>query len=250
MSPSGLGTFTDRITDRSGLEGAHEDPRRQLFMWMVPQGIDPTVLLTPCSAQGGSGPEGPMEAVRGQFTALCAPPAAHPAVPPPERPTATVSPLRTPSSPSRLPAAAVRPHPAVSPQHGHQPPAPGARPLIPLTSAAAAITPPNVSAAHLNGDGPPAPGAAGKPEERKNEKVRAAGPLPGLLLLPHRPPTGLLRRRPAKTGVHRQAAWASSSHTISTLHLSPHHHLQHCCRVTCSQMANKVEWAEFVRFFR
>uniref|UniRef100_A0A8C7ED32 RING-type E3 ubiquitin transferase n=1 Tax=Nothoprocta perdicaria TaxID=30464 RepID=A0A8C7ED32_NOTPE len=64
--------------------------------------------------------------------------------PGPERPTATVSPLRTPSSPSRLPAATVRPHPAVSPQHSLQPPAPGlpgARPLIPLTSAAAAITP-------------------------------------------------------------------------------------------------------------
>ncbi|NWZ76017.1 SH3R3 ligase, partial [Poecile atricapillus] len=102
---------------------------------------------------------------------------AHPAVPAPERPTATVSPLRTPSSPSRLPAAAIRPHPAVSPQHGHQPPVPGTRPLIPLTSAAAAITPPNVSAAHLNGDvgggplgGPAAPGPAGKAEERKNEK--------------------------------------------------------------------------------
>ncbi|XP_075381263.1 E3 ubiquitin-protein ligase SH3RF3 isoform X2 [Mycteria americana] len=102
---------------------------------------------------------------------------AHPPVPAPERPTATVSPLRTPSSPSRLPAAAIRPHPAVSPQHGHQPPTPGARPLIPLTSAAAAITPPNVSAAHLNGEagggplgGPVTPGPAGKVEERKNEK--------------------------------------------------------------------------------
>uniref|UniRef100_A0A663EYT1 RING-type E3 ubiquitin transferase n=1 Tax=Aquila chrysaetos chrysaetos TaxID=223781 RepID=A0A663EYT1_AQUCH len=102
---------------------------------------------------------------------------AHPPVPAPERPTATVSPLRTPSSPSRLPAATIRPHPAVSPQHGHQPPAPGSRPLIPLTSAAAAITPPNVSAAHLNGEagggslgGPVAPGPAGKAEERKNEK--------------------------------------------------------------------------------
>ncbi|NXO37000.1 SH3R3 ligase, partial [Locustella ochotensis] len=69
---------------------------------------------------------------------------AHPAVPAPERPTATVSPLRTPSSPSRLPAAAIRPHPAVSPQHGHQ----RGGPL----------------------GGPAAPGPAGKPEERKNEK--------------------------------------------------------------------------------
>ncbi|XP_009470937.1 PREDICTED: SH3 domain-containing RING finger protein 3 [Nipponia nippon] len=164
---------------------------------------------------------------------------AHPPVPAPDRPTATVSPLRTPSSPSRLPAAAIRPHPAISPpqghqptpglsqgshspstvaraghaavywlgggppplgppapppplpaaairphpaispQHGHQPPTPGARPLIPLTSAAAAITPPNVSAAHLNGEagggplgGPVTPGPAGKAEERKNEKHR------------------------------------------------------------------------------
>uniref|UniRef100_A0A8V0YM49 RING-type E3 ubiquitin transferase n=1 Tax=Gallus gallus TaxID=9031 RepID=A0A8V0YM49_CHICK len=102
---------------------------------------------------------------------------AHPPVPAPERPTATVSPLRTPSSPSRLPATTIRPHSAISPQHGHQPPTPGARPLIPLTSAAAAITPPNVSAAHLNGEagggplgGPASPSAAGKAEERKNEK--------------------------------------------------------------------------------
>jgi len=119
---------------------------------------------------------------------LCPPSAAHPPVPAPDRPTATVSPLRTPSSPSRLPAAAIRPHPAVSPQHGHQPPTPGARPLIPLTSAAAAITPPNVSAAHLNGEvvsgplaGPVTPGPTSKAEERKNEKVRAAASL-GILV--------------------------------------------------------------------
>ncbi|NXJ35105.1 SH3R3 ligase, partial [Ciconia maguari] len=80
---------------------------------------------------------------------------AHPPVPAPERPTATVSPLRTPSSPSRLPAAAIRPHPAVSPQHGHQPPTPGARPLIP-------------GGGPLGG--PVTPGPAGKVEERKNEK--------------------------------------------------------------------------------
>ncbi|XP_062457642.1 E3 ubiquitin-protein ligase SH3RF3 isoform X2 [Rhea pennata] len=109
---------------------------------------------------------------------------AHPAAQAPERPTATVSPLRAPGSPSRLPPAAVRPHAAAaaSPQHSHQLPAaapglPPARPLIPLTSAAAAITPPNVSAAHLNGEagggalgGPAAPGPAAKAEERKNEK--------------------------------------------------------------------------------
>ncbi|XP_030912003.1 E3 ubiquitin-protein ligase SH3RF3 [Geospiza fortis] len=81
------------------------------------------------------------------------------------------------------PPECARPHcfpPRCSPGRvklGHWSPAPTARPLIPLTSAAAAITPPNVSAAHLNGDvgsgtlgGPAAPGPAGKAEERKNEK--------------------------------------------------------------------------------
>ncbi|XP_058134307.1 E3 ubiquitin-protein ligase SH3RF3 [Dasypus novemcinctus] len=103
-----------------------------------------------------------------------------------DRPTATVSPLRTQSSPSRLPASSLRPHSVVSPQHIHQPPiqmAIGAqcpRPVIPLTSAASAITPPNVSAANLNGEvgGVPisglltsSPTSTGcKPDEKKTEK--------------------------------------------------------------------------------
>ncbi|XP_030643014.1 E3 ubiquitin-protein ligase SH3RF3-like [Chanos chanos] len=76
----------------------------------------------------------------------------------PERPTAAVSPLRAQQqqgSPSRSPGPSGRPLSMVSPQHSHQtsPLSPAAaRPLIPLTSAAAAITPPNVSAAHLNGE--------------------------------------------------------------------------------------------------
>ncbi|XP_063314087.1 E3 ubiquitin-protein ligase SH3RF3 isoform X2 [Pelobates fuscus] len=75
-----------------------------------------------------------------------------------ERPTATVSPLRTQSSPSRLPANLNRPQSTVSPQHSPQssvqnsPAVHCARPIIPLTSAAAAITPPNVTAAHINGE--------------------------------------------------------------------------------------------------
>ncbi|XP_037663739.1 E3 ubiquitin-protein ligase SH3RF3 isoform X3 [Choloepus didactylus] len=103
-----------------------------------------------------------------------------------DRPTATVSPLRTQNSPSRLPTTSLRPHSVVSPQHVHQPPiqmvagAQCPRPVIPLTSAAAAITPPNVSAANLNGDigGVPisglltsSPTSTGcKPDEKKNEK--------------------------------------------------------------------------------
>uniref|UniRef100_A0A8D0L1U9 RING-type E3 ubiquitin transferase n=1 Tax=Sphenodon punctatus TaxID=8508 RepID=A0A8D0L1U9_SPHPU len=111
---------------------------------------------------------------------------AHPSVQAQERPTATVSPLRTQNSPSRLPATVIRPHPMVSPQHVHQPLVqviPGvqcARAIIPLTSAAAAITPPNVSAANLNGEAGSGPisnmatssptNTACKAEERKNEK--------------------------------------------------------------------------------
>lgn len=104
-----------------------------------------------------------------------------------DRPTATVSPLRSQNSPSRLPATVIRSHSVVSPQHIHHSPVhviPGAqcaRPIIPLTSAAAAITPPNVTAVNLNGDAGNGPisslvtcsptNTAGKTEERKNEKV-------------------------------------------------------------------------------
>ncbi|XP_030057340.1 E3 ubiquitin-protein ligase SH3RF3 [Microcaecilia unicolor] len=115
---------------------------------------------------------------------------AHSSIQAQERPTATVSPIRTQSSPSRLPANVIRPHSMVSPQHLHQAVAittqgaPGpphcTRSPIPLTSAAAAITPPNVNAANLNGEvlnGPISSlatssptNAAGKTEERKNEK--------------------------------------------------------------------------------
>ncbi|XP_043365035.1 E3 ubiquitin-protein ligase SH3RF3 isoform X3 [Dermochelys coriacea] len=111
---------------------------------------------------------------------------AHPSAQVPERPTATVSPLRTQNSPSRLPATVVRSHSMASPQHVHQSPVqviPGAqcaRPIIPLTSAAAAITPPNVSAANLNGEAGNGPisslvtssptNTSCKAEERKNEK--------------------------------------------------------------------------------
>uniref|UniRef100_A0A6I8P2Q5 SH3 domain-containing protein n=1 Tax=Ornithorhynchus anatinus TaxID=9258 RepID=A0A6I8P2Q5_ORNAN len=110
--------------------------------------------------------------------------AAHSSAQVPDRPTATVSPLRTPNSPSRLPASSIRPHPGTSPQLVQPAPAapgaPGPRPVIPLTSAAAAITPPNVSAAHLSREAGPGPGggpptssptnSACKAEEKNNEK--------------------------------------------------------------------------------
>ncbi|XP_070607227.1 E3 ubiquitin-protein ligase SH3RF3 [Erythrolamprus reginae] len=103
-----------------------------------------------------------------------------------DRPTATVSPLRSQNSPSRLPATVIRSHSVVSPQHIHHSPvhvipgAPCARPIIPLTSAAAAITPPNVTAVSLNGEAGNGPisslvtcsptNTACKTEERKTEK--------------------------------------------------------------------------------
>lgn len=114
-------------------------------------------------------------------------PAAHASAQAQDRPTATVSPLRTQNSPSRLHTTSLRPHSVVSPQHVHQPPvhlATGTlcpRPAILLTSAASAITPPNISAASLSGEaggGPvsslstSSPTSTGcKPDERKNEKV-------------------------------------------------------------------------------
>ncbi|XP_029792903.1 E3 ubiquitin-protein ligase SH3RF3 [Suricata suricatta] len=103
-----------------------------------------------------------------------------------DRPTATVSPLRTQNSPSRLAAASLRPHSVVSPQHIHQPQVQMVigsqclRPAIPLTSAASAVTPPNVNAANLNeeaGGGPVSGLSTSSPtntgcrtDEKKNEK--------------------------------------------------------------------------------
>nr|XP_019570576.1 PREDICTED: SH3 domain-containing RING finger protein 3 isoform X2 [Rhinolophus sinicus] len=114
------------------------------------------------------------------------PTAAHSSAQAQDRPTATVSPLRTQNSPSRLPTTSLRPHSVASPQHIHQPLMQAVtgvqcpRPVIPLTSAASAITPPNVNAANLNGEA--GAGAvsglstssptntACRPEEKKNEK--------------------------------------------------------------------------------
>ncbi|KAM5322292.1 LOW QUALITY PROTEIN: E3 ubiquitin-protein ligase SH3RF3 [Glossophaga mutica] len=114
------------------------------------------------------------------------PTAAHSSAQAQDRPTATVSPLRTQNSLSCLPTASLRPHSMVSPQHLHQPPVQTItetqciRPTISLTSAASAITPPNVTAANLNrdtGEGTVSGLSTSsptnmeyKPDEKKNEK--------------------------------------------------------------------------------
>ncbi|XP_044143596.1 E3 ubiquitin-protein ligase SH3RF3 isoform X2 [Bufo gargarizans] len=118
---------------------------------------------------------------------------------PQERPTATVSPIRTHSSPSRLPASPNRAQSTASPQHLSQQHSSVqtsiavhcTRPVIPLTSAAAAITPPNVTAASISAEafnGPVNCMPTGSPtntgcktEERKIEKREKKGGLLKLL---------------------------------------------------------------------
>ncbi|XP_063809897.1 E3 ubiquitin-protein ligase SH3RF3 isoform X2 [Pseudophryne corroboree] len=110
-----------------------------------------------------------------------------------ERPTATVSPIRTQNSPSRLPASPNRQHTAVPLQHmQQQSPVQTstmhcARPIIPLTSAAAAITPPNVTAANINGEAANGPinclltASPTKTEDKKTERREKKGGLLKLL---------------------------------------------------------------------
>ncbi|XP_039599481.1 E3 ubiquitin-protein ligase SH3RF3-like isoform X2 [Polypterus senegalus] len=156
----------------------------------------------------------------------------HPQAQTPERPTATVPPLRTQSSPSRSPVTVVRPHAMLSPQHVHQPPIPStsgtlcARPIIPLTSAAAAITPPNVSAANLNGEtinGPlhqcllslaPANNSPTLPkgEEKKTEKKEKKGVL--LKLLSGASAKKKSRSPPSVSPTHEPSPQASSESPI------------------------------------
>ncbi|XP_073520937.1 E3 ubiquitin-protein ligase SH3RF3 isoform X2 [Phyllobates terribilis] len=126
-------------------------------------------------------------------------PIAHPLAQPQERPTATVSPIRTHNSPCRHPASPHRPQTTVSPQHIPQQQSSiqttiavhCTRPVIPLTSAAAAITPPNVTAASISAEtcnGPvncmptASPTNTGcRTEERKTEKREKKGGLLKLL---------------------------------------------------------------------
>ncbi|XP_075708767.1 E3 ubiquitin-protein ligase SH3RF3 isoform X2 [Rhinoderma darwinii] len=118
---------------------------------------------------------------------------------PQERPTATVSPIRTHSSPCRLPASPNRIQSTVSPQHMPQLQSSIqtsiavhlSRPVIPLTSAAAVITPPNVTAASISVEAYNGPvnymstasptNTGGKTEERKTEKREKKGGLLKLL---------------------------------------------------------------------
>ncbi|XP_012586912.1 PREDICTED: SH3 domain-containing RING finger protein 3 [Condylura cristata] len=144
--------------------------------------------------------------------------AAHTSTQAQDRPTATVSPLRTQNSPSRLPTASLRPYSVVSPQHVHQPlmqtvvGAQCPRPTIPLTSAASAITPPNVSAANLNGEvggGPisslltSSPTNTGcRPEEKKNEKGMGLHHFWVYCPSPHEAPSSTARVTRQQTPAH------------------------------------------------
>lgn len=149
----------------------------------------------------------------------------------PERGTSAVGPLRPQISPSRSPCSGrplsmvAAPQTHASLQSGPLSPA-SARPLVPLTSAATAVTPPNVSAAHLNGGDssvcPPsssspahAQGAvAGFPklEEKKKEKKSS-----GLLkLLSGAAAKKKSRSPPSVSPTHEPRAVDSSSSSSSS----------------------------------
>ncbi|XP_063085781.1 E3 ubiquitin-protein ligase SH3RF3 isoform X2 [Cavia porcellus] len=107
-----------------------------------PAGSPPTSSCPRHTAQSATGQtQGPLSA------------ATHSSTQAQDRPTATVTPLRSQSSPSRLPATSLRPRSVVSPQHGQQSLVQTSpRPAIPLTSAASAVMPPSVSTTSLSGD--------------------------------------------------------------------------------------------------
>ncbi|XP_051009038.1 E3 ubiquitin-protein ligase SH3RF3 [Acomys russatus] len=146
-----------------------------------PSALQDHVQHTATSLPAGSCLRHPAQPTASQAGATTIPTATHPSAQALDRPTATVSPLRTQTSPSRLPTTSLRPRTAVSPQHSQQPPTQMClRPAISFTSAASAITPPNVSAANLGGEvggtpigslSTPSPISTGyKPDDKKNEK--------------------------------------------------------------------------------
>ncbi|KAG9270965.1 E3 ubiquitin-protein ligase SH3RF3 [Astyanax mexicanus] len=144
-------------------------------------------LATPSSSSSSSSPhlknclrmcgQQPANQVRPPAQLVHSPPAGGS----PERPSVSVSPLRPQGSPSRSPG---RPLSMVAlPQsHSALPPVASAtpRPLIPLNSAAAAITPPNVTAALLNGGEtagiPLQPGSPGHPHTHSQPQGATALP--------------------------------------------------------------------------
>ncbi|KAM5227832.1 E3 ubiquitin-protein ligase SH3RF3 [Ctenodactylus gundi] len=163
-------------------------------------GVFPGNYVTPLSRKQGSvGPPGqwvhrlPLETLAGMKKVDAGSSrATHPSAQAQDRPTATVIPLRTQSSPSHLPATSLKPRSVVSPQHSQQTPAQTC-PLLamPLTSAASAITPPNVSAANFGGEAggsscgglstasPPSTGC--RPDDKRSEKREKKGGLLKLL---------------------------------------------------------------------
>ncbi|XP_069827014.1 E3 ubiquitin-protein ligase SH3RF3 isoform X2 [Dendropsophus ebraccatus] len=205
--PSGLAqsrncTMGVPLTNRGSPLASHVSPGGMTNCTNVVRPVLPITVpqihahQSPTSSQNNSSKISNQQAINHTRTSVQM---AHPSAQPQERPTATVSPIRTHSSPSRLPASPGRPQTTASPQHmSHQQssvqtsvPVHCPRPVIPLTSAAAAITPPNVTAASINveaSNGPvictptASPTNTGcKTEDRKTEKREKKGGLLKLL---------------------------------------------------------------------
>ncbi|KAM4048084.1 E3 ubiquitin-protein ligase SH3RF3 isoform 2-T2 [Anomaloglossus baeobatrachus] len=190
------------LTSRSSPLATHASPGGMTNCTNVVRPVLPITVpqihahQSPTSSQNNSTKISNQQAINHTRTSV---PMAHPLAQPQERPTATVSPIRTHNSPCRLPASPHRAQTTASPQHISQQQSAiqttiavhCTRPVIPLTSAAAAITPPNVTAASISAEacnGPvncmltASPTHTGcKTEERKIEKREKKGGLLKLL---------------------------------------------------------------------
>ncbi|CAJ0955982.1 unnamed protein product, partial [Ranitomeya imitator] len=179
------------LTSRSSPLATHASPGGMTNCTNVVRPVLPITVpqihahQSPTSSPNNSSKISNQQAIN--HTRTCVP-MAHPLAQPQERPTATVSPIRTHNSPCRLPASPHRSQTTVSPQHIPQQQSSiqttiavhCTRPVIPFTSAAAAITPPNVTATSISAEACNGPvncmptasptNSSCKTEERKTEK--------------------------------------------------------------------------------
>ncbi|XP_069613646.1 E3 ubiquitin-protein ligase SH3RF3 isoform X2 [Ranitomeya imitator] len=190
------------LTSRSSPLATHASPGGMTNCTNVVRPVLPITVpqihahQSPTSSPNNSSKISNQQAIN--HTRTCVP-MAHPLAQPQERPTATVSPIRTHNSPCRLPASPHRSQTTVSPQHIPQQQSSiqttiavhCTRPVIPFTSAAAAITPPNVTATSISAEACNGPvncmptasptNSSCKTEERKTEKREKKGGLLKLL---------------------------------------------------------------------
>ncbi|XP_077072601.1 E3 ubiquitin-protein ligase SH3RF3-like [Siphateles boraxobius] len=130
----------------------------------------------------------------------------------PERPTASVTPLRPQASPSRPPA---RPLSMVATPQVH-PLSPNPNSRLLMSSASSAITPPNVTAAHLNaGDAPHAHGLHKLQDKKVEKKEKKSSGL--LKLLSGAAAKKKSRSPPSVSPTHDPSPSSSSSSSSSSV---------------------------------